>query len=382
MKINIFGSTGIIGSKTLDLINNYFPNIRVNLLCANNNINKLSLQINKYKPKYVYINNSSLVRDLISKTNSKTIILNYSDLKEYLINNNVNYSLLAISGYQSLKYFEMILKNSESIGLVSKEAIVSAGHLFNKFSISKFKKIYPIDSEHFSIFKFINNKEYKNNIEKITLTASGGPFLGYKYTDLKNISFKKASKHPKWKMGYKNSIDSATLSNKCLELIEAHYLFNIPFEKLDVLIHPESKIHSIFHLKNYLYNMILFNNDMKIPLLHFLNQDNNNNIKIDAFIYSFNEQLNFIKVKKREFPIYYFFKNMNKNPNNLIKFNVANEYAVNLFKNKIIKYTDIYKFIVKITSLNLNYKLNNINDIINYHELLEEKINEKIKNIL
>ena len=126
--------------------------------------------------------------------------------------------------------------------------------------------------------------------------------------------------------------------------------------------------------------MILFNNDMKIPLLHYLNQDYNSKIKIDSFIYNFNDQLNFKKVKKKEFPIYYFFKNMNKNPNNLIKFNVANEYAVNLFKNKIIKYTDIYKLIVKITSLDLNYKLNNINDIINYHELLEEKINEKFKN--
>jgi len=259
---------------------------------------------------------------------------------------------------------------------VSKEAIVSAGHLFNNFT-KKFKsKIYPLDSEHFSIFHNIKNN---NDLKKINLTASGGPFLGKNYLSLKHISSLEASKHPKWKMGFKNSIDSATLVNKCLELVEAHYLFNLPFEMLDIVIHPESKIHSIFEYNNYIYNMIAFQNDMLIPIYNFLNQKFNYLLHNKKFEISHNSSFHFSNVKNHEFPVYKFFKNLDKsNPTNIIKFNVGNEYAVNLFKKKRIKYTEILKIIAKITSINMEYKLNNINNILDYHELLEIKISEKI----
>jgi 1-deoxy-D-xylulose-5-phosphate reductoisomerase len=180
-------------------------------------------------------------------------------------------------------------------------------------------------------------------------------------------------------MGYKNSIDSATLVNKCLELVEAHYLFNLPYEKLDVVIHPESQIHSIFEYNNYIYDMVAFQNDMLIPIYSFLNQKFNFTINNKKFEISNNTSLSFQNLKNKEFPVYKFFKNLNKSePSNIIKFNVANEYAVNLFKNKLIKYTEILKIISKITSINMEYKLNNTKDIIDYHELLEIKINEKL----
>ncbi len=376
MKINIFGSTGIIGTKTLDIISNYFPSIRINLLCSNRNVSKLIRQIKIHSPKYVYLNDITKIDILKKNINPNIIILNFDELSSYLFNSKSDLSLLAISGYKSLNYLEPILKNTLSLGLVSKEAVVSAGHLFKNFP-KKFKnKIYPLDSEHFSIFQNIN----KNNLEinKVTLTASGGPFLGKNYKSLNNISFSDASKHPKWKMGYKNSIDSATLVNKCLELIEAHYLFDLPFEKLDIVIHPESQIHSIFEYSNYIYNMIAFQNDMLIPIYNFLNQKFNYKLNKDRFRIPKNQFFNFYNVINQEFPVYNFFKNLNKSdPSNIIKFNVGNEYAVNLFKNNKIKYTEILKIISKITSINIKYKLNNIKDIIDYHELLEIKINEK-----
>ncbi len=378
MKINIFGSTGIIGTKSLQIINNHFPKFSINLLCANNNVHKLIKQINLYSPKFVYLNNESKIKILKKNIFKKVIILNYKELLSYLNNSKSDLSILAISGYNSLNYLAPILKNTSSLGIVSKEAIVSAGHLFKNFNKLHMKNIYPLDSEHFSIFHFLQNSNQKSKIQNITLTASGGPFLGKKYNSLKNVSFKKAIIHPKWKMGYKNSIDSATLVNKCLEIVEAHYLFNIPFDSLKIIIHPESKIHSILEYKNYIYNMIAFHNDMKIPLYHFLNQYNNFELNQKDLSFKSNESLNFYDVKFDEFPIYKYFINLDKNdPSNIIKFNVANEYAVNLFKNNSIKYTDIYKIVIKITSLNLNYKLNNINDIIKYHELLERRINEK-----
>ena len=148
--------------------------------------------------------------------------------------------------------------------------------------------------------------------------------------------------------------------------------------KLDIIIHPESKIHSIFEFKNYIYNMVAFQNDMTIPIYHFFNQIFNYELSNKKFNILKTGTLNFNDVNLLEFPIYNIFLQLDKtNPSNIIKFNVANEYAVNLFKNNAIKYTDIYKIVVKITSFNLNYKLNNINDIIDYHKLLERKINEK-----
>ena len=378
MKINIFGSTGVIGSKALNIIKKNFPKIKVNLLCANNNVSKLIKQSNLFSPKYLYLNNNKKINYLKKNISPKIKILNFNELKSHLSESKNYYSLLAVSGYKSLIYFDLIIKNSFSIGLVSKETVVSAGHLFKNLNKNIRDKIYPLDSEHFSIYKFINNNNKNLALNNLTLTASGGPFLGRKHSSLKNVSFKEASTHPKWNMGYKNSIDSATLSNKCLELIEANYLFDLPFNKLDIVIHPESKIHSIFEYKNYIYNMILFHNNMSIPIYHFLNQEFNFKLLNNEFSIKKNNQFNFIEVKNSEFPIYNFFNKIDKSiPSNIIKFNVGNEYAVNLFKRNLIKYTDIYNIVAKISSLNLNYKLNNIKDVIKYHETLELKIYEK-----
>ena len=133
-------------------------------------------------------------------------------------------------------------------------------------------KIFPLDSEHFSMNQLFDFSKKYFHLNKIYLTASGGPFLNQNHNDLKNVTFNQAINHPKWSMGYKNSLDSATLVNKCLELIEAHYLFDIPFNKLDILIHPQALVHSIFEFKNYVTNMVYFYHDMSIPLFNFFNQ--------------------------------------------------------------------------------------------------------------
>ncbi len=375
MNINIFGSTGTIGVKTLELIDDNFPKLRVNLLCAKSNSNLLIRQISRYKPKYAFLYDLDKLDNFKSKI-GKTKILNLNELLSYLKSSKSNLSVLAISGYKSLYFLDSIIQNTDNLGIASKEAIVSAGHIFKKKKYFNKTNIFPLDSEHFSIFEFLNKIKMKENISKITLTASGGPFYKMKYKDLKNISFAKAIKHPKWKMGYKNSIDSATLVNKCLELIEAHYLFDIPFSKLDILIHPEAKVHSIIEYDNFVTHFNLFKNDMKIPILNFLLEKKskkikkNQNLKISTI-----DSLNFKKIKDDIFPIYSFFEKINKKiPQNIIKFNIGNEYAVNLFKNKKIKYTDIYKIITKVTSLNLYSSVNNIKDIINYHEEIEDKL--------
>ena len=375
MNINIYGSTGTIGLKTLGIVEKNFSNIKVNLLCAKSNIKLLKKQIHKFKPKYAFLNDYYKFTNFPRKIGS-TYILNFEELKNYLSSSRSDFSVLAISGYKSLYYLEHIISNTDNLGIASKEAIVSAGHIFKKKNFFKKTNIYPLDSEHFSIYEFFNKINFNKPIKKIILTASGGPFYKRKFKTLKNIKFNEAIKHPRWKMGYKNSIDSATLVNKCLELVEAHYLFNIPFDKLDILIHPEAIVHSVIEYENYVTHFNLFKNDMKIPILNFLQSsgtkygNNSNNLYIKNLT-----SLNFQNVKNDIFPIYKFFKNIDKKkPQNLIKFNIGNEYAVNLYKNKKINYTDIFKIIQKVTSLNLNYSVNTIKDIINYHEEIEKKL--------
>ena len=375
MKINIYGSTGVIGVKTLNLIDNNFPNLKINLLCAKSNIKLLSKQIRKYNPKYAFIYDISNFNNSDYKI-GKTKILNLKELLSYLSSSKSNLSILAISGYKSLYFLEHIINNTDHLGIASKEAIVSAGHIFRKKNYFKKTNIFPLDSEHFSLFENLKNRSYKKNIKKIILTASGGPFYKKNFKSLKNVKFSQAIKHPKWQMGYKNSIDSATLVNKCLELIEAHYLFDISFDKIDILVHPQAIVHSAIEYENYVTQFNLFNNNMDIPIINFLLLSNiKHNKKIKNLYINDYGKFNFEKVNNKIFPIYELFNKIDKNkPQNLINFNVGNEYAVNLFKNNLIKYTDIYKIIEKVLSLNLNSSINTIKDIIKYHEEIEKKL--------
>ena len=373
MNINIYGSTGVIGKKTLNLIDNHFTKLNINLLCAKSNLKLLTQQIIKYQPKYAFLYD----HEKFSKLNTKigrTKFLNFAELKSYLISSKSNFSILAISGYKSLYFLESIIKNTDNLGIVSKEAIVSAGHIFKKNNYFKKTNIFPIDSEHFSLFELFQKINIRTNVSKVILTASGGPFYKKKFNSLRNVKFNQAIKHPKWKMGYKNSIDSATLVNKCLELIEAHYLFDIPFHKMKILIHPEAAVHSIIEFENYVSQLNLFKNDMSIPILNFLFQTKFTNLHVNKqYIFGEYGKLNFETVKNDVFPIYKFFNKIDKKkPQNLIKFNIGNEFAVNLYKKNQIKYTDIYRIIKKVTSLNLYSSVKTIKDIILYHEEIEE----------
>ena len=375
MNINIYGSTGIIGKKTLSIIDKDFPNLKVDLLCAKSNLKLLSHQIKKYTPKYAFLHDHEKFSNFNYKI-GKTKFLNLDELKSFLLSSKSNLSLLAISGYKSLYFLENIIQNTDNLGIVSKEAIVSGGHIFKKKNYFNKTNIFPIDSEHFSLFELFDKISSKTKIKKIILTASGGPFYNKKFYSLRNVKFQQAIKHPKWKMGYKNSIDSATLVNKCLELIEAHYLFDIPFNQMDILIHPEALVHSIVEFDNYVTQFNLFENDMSIPIINFLCKSKIK-YKYDDKRFYINKyrNLNFNVVKDDIFPIYKFFYKINKKkPENLIKFNIGNEFAVNLYKENKIKYTDIYRIIKKVTSLNLYSPLNTIKDIIKYHEEVEIKL--------
>ena len=378
--LNLFGSTGQIGSKSLQIINQYFPTIKINLLVANTNYKKLLKQTTLYKPKFIFINDESKIKYLKKNINNKkTKIIDSNELFDLIKSSKSDISILAISGYKSLEYIASIFHNTDIIGIASKECIVSAGHLFHKINKKNKTKILPLDSEHYSLRSLLNLCSY-DEFKKIYITASGGPFFKNKFSEIKNISFKQAINHPKWKMGYKNSIDSATLANKCLELIEAHYLFNLPYDKLRMLIHPEALVHSIIEYNNYTSVMNYFYHNMYIPLFNFFSESINEKkypILDCKYYFNKNSSLNFFKPNSKQFPILKIFNEIEKSPINLIKFNCANEFAVNLFAKKKINFGNIHNIIANSLSLDLKCQVNNVKNIIdfqnNFIEILKSK---------
>ena len=384
--LNLFGSTGTIGIKTLKIIKNYFPKIRINLLVANNNYKKLAKQCEIYNPKYICLTNNNRYKNLKKILNNKKIkILKEEELSNFLITNNSNLTILSISGYASLNYIYSIIINTKHLGIVNKECIISGGDLIRKLC-SKYKtKLYALDSEHFSIQNYFNTKKNikNNNIRNIILTASGGPFLNKKFKDIKLASLEEAIKHPKWKMGIKNSIDSATLVNKCLEIIEAHYLFNIEYEKLKILIHPESLIHSIIELNDFTSDLNYFYHDMFVPIYNFFKKLYSPLVLTplkNTLYFQKDLKLNFYEPNKINFPIIKIFDKMDKYKHkNIINFNAGNELAVKLFAKGIINFGDINKIIEKSLSINLNGKLNSIENIILYQNEFIEILKSKIK---
>jgi len=377
-KINILGSTGIIGKNTLKIIDRNFDNYIINFLLANNNYKLLAQQANKFKPNYIGLLNSKNYYNLKKLLKNKNIkIVTGNDCIE-ILKKNVSSTILAISGISALELIEQSIKNSKKVGIVNKEALVSAGKFIIKLAKKNNTKIFPLDSEHYSIYNYLLYSNLNNfkNIKKIYLTASGGPFLYKKINSLKNVTLKQALKHPTWKMGLKNTIDSSTMINKCLEIIEAHYLFNLQYDKLDIIIHPESLIHSIINTKDGSLNLNMSNNDMSIPLFSFLNNNINNpynNLDIKKI-----NKLRFLKPNKKQFPSLRIFDQLNKNSlSDLIIFNTSNEYAVNLFIKNKIKYNEITNYIEK--SLNKFEKINiyNIKDVILYQKYLYDKLHEQ-----
>ena len=386
--LNIFGSTGSIGTKSLKIIKNYFPKIKINLIVANNNYKKLLEQAKIYKPKYICLVNQDKYKILKKSINNKNIkIITKDDLSSYLKDTKSDLTILSISGYSSLNYIQSIIINTKHLGIVNKECIIAGGSLVKKLCLLNKTKIYALDSEHYSLQNFfdkgVNIK--KDHIKKIYLTASGGPFLNKNYRYIKSASFSEAIKHPKWKMGVKNSIDSASLVNKCLEVIEAHYLFDIEYEKLEIIIHPESLIHSILEFDDYTFNLNYFYNDMTIPIFNFFKINyplifskylhNKFKIKNDF-------SLNFFKPNHLNFPILKTFNKINKNLHeNIINFNVGNEFAVKLFSESKINFGDINKIINISLAIDINIKLNTINDIILYQNELIYNLKRKIKHL-
>ena len=369
-KISILGSTGSIGQSTLKIIDKKKNFFKIIFLSSNKNYQLICKQIKKYKPKYFIIKDAKTLRKVRKKFKQNKIKL----IDEFDFKNTKNKSDIVVSAIPGIAGLEPTLstiKSTKKLLIANKESIICGWSLIQKTAKKYKSEIIPVDSEHFSISQLIKNIKI-SEIDKIFITASGGPFLNFKIKQFKNIKPKDALKHPKWKMGKKVTVDSSTLMNKVLELIEAHKIFNIPLSKLDILIHPNSLVHAIVKFKNGLTKFVYHETSMLIPLANAIF---NGKLDIKKF-YNKKSHLNsdyfdnliFKKPDQKIFPIIKIIKRLNEFPATPIIINSANEVLVEQFLKKNTTFLSISKIIMSIMNDKIYKKYaikypNNVNQI-------------------
>ena len=358
-KIIILGSTGSIGMTTIKIVLKNKKIFDVILLTANKDYVKLLSQAKTLKCKNIIVfDKENFFKAKIINKNKNIKIFN--NVKDFLKNqkNKVDYTMCAISGISGLEPLIDIIKITKNLAIANKESIICGWNLIQKKIVKYNVKFIPIDSEHFSIQSLIKNNK-NMEIDTIFITASGGPFLKTPMTQFKNISAKKATKHPNWKMGKKISVDSSTLMNKVFEIIEAQRIFKLPISKFKILIHPKSYLHSIVKFHDGTSKLLIHDTSMMIPIFNSLfNDDSTKKLKTKKINLNIINNLNLSNVDLLRFPMVKILKMI---PNNISLFETvlvsANDCLVDLFLNKKIKYQDIYKNLKKILKLSEFTKL-------------------------
>lgn len=331
--IAILGSTGSIGTQTLEVIENSKEYFQVELLSANSNADLLAEQAIKFQPNAVVIGQQEKYQYLKDKLNQYPIKVycGMEALEQAVQMESIDIVLTALVGYSGLGPTLKAIEAGKPIALANKETLVVAGELVTKLAAEKGVNIYPVDSEHSAIFQCLAG-EFHNKIEKIYLTASGGPFRGKKRDELLTITKAQALKHPNWVMGAKITIDSASLMNKGLEVIEAKWLFGLQKEQIDVIVHPQSIIHSIVQFNDGSMKAQLGLPDMKLPILYALTYPNRILTDFKRFDFLNYPSFTFEKPDLETFKnLALAYSAMEKGGNSPCILNAANEIAVELF---------------------------------------------------
>jgi 1-deoxy-D-xylulose-5-phosphate reductoisomerase len=342
-RLAILGSTGSIGTQALDVVAAHPEEFSVEVLAAGNNAELLIKQALQFKPNVVVINQLShlkMVKDALLDEGIK-VYGGEEALAEVVQMESIDMVLAAIVGYAGLRSTLAAVNAGKQIALANKETLVVAGDLVTKAAREKGVNLYPVDSEHSAIFQCLAG-EFENPIEKIYLTASGGPFRGKKKSELANVTKKDALKHPNWEMGAKVTIDSATLMNKGLEVIEAKWLFGLKPEQIDVIVHPQSIVHSLVQFRDGSMKAQMGLPDMKLPIQYAFGFPKRLNSDFPRFNFANYPSLNFEKPDLETFScLQIAFDAMKRGGNIPCVMNAANEIAVQAFLEEKIGFLQI-----------------------------------------
>ena len=385
--IVILGSTGSIGKSLLKIINKDKKSFNIKLLTAHKNYKQLLRQAKLFKVKKVILTHKktyNLKKENFTKNNI-SVFNNFSELGK-ILTNKVDYVMSAIVGLDGLEPTLKLIKYTKNIAIANKESIICGWNLINKSLKINKTNFIPVDSEHFSIWYGLNKKFKTTNVKRIYLTASGGPLLNISNKKLNKIKLSQVLKHPNWNMGKKISVDSSTMMNKIFEVIEAKKIFNIKYNQLSILIHPDSYIHAIVEFKNRMISIIAHDTTMDIPIYNTLFDDNKSYILNKSYSLDLNKlnSLSLKNVQLKKFPVV---KILNLLPSKSSLFETAlvaaNDELVNLYLKNKISYNDISSLLIKEISkkyivIMKKKSPTKVSSILNVTNLVRSRINQQI----
>ena len=380
-KIAILGSTSSIGKSLLNIIKKDKKNFKIELLTANTNYKDLIAQAIKFNVHNIIITDPDSFKKtkIFCKNKKINIFQNFEKLKK-ILPKKIDYVMSAISGIGGLLPTYKIINRTKLIAIANKEAIVCGWPIIKKELKKNKTKFIPVDSEHFSIFSLLNDSN-KNEIEKIYITASGGPFINLPKNQFKKIKLSDALKHPNWIMGKKITIDSATLMNKVFEVIEAKNIFDIDYDKILILTHPKSYVHTIIQFKNGLSKFLIHEPDMTIPIYNTVYFKKNKNLKSSPLDFKTLNNLNLQKVEKNKFPLVGLLNKLPKYPSLFETVLITvNDYLVYKFLERKINFQELTKLINQTSNLKefqkfKKIKPRNIKQIYNLRDYVHLKLN-------
>lgn len=370
-KISILGSTGSIGTQTLDIVSQNPGELTVVAMSCGSNIDLFEKQIRKYKPSLVAISTEALADDLRTRLSDMTLDITYGmeGLIAVATAQEADTVVTAVVGMIGVQPTIAAIKAGKDIALANKETLVTAGHIIMPLAKEMGVSILPVDSEHSAIFQSLNGERH-NKISKILLTASGGPFRGKTLEELENVKLEDALKHPNWSMGAKITIDSATMINKGLEVMEAKWLFGVGLSQIEVVVHPQSILHSAVEFEDGAVIGQMGTPDMRLPILYALFYPNRRTLYADSLDLFKVGTLTFEKPDMETFyGLSLAYDAMAAGGNVPTVFNAANEKAVALFLKNKIKFLEIPE-IVSEAMVNVDFIDNpTIEDVLNTEQM-------------
>ncbi len=372
-KIALLGATGSIGTSTLAVLRAHPDKFKCQLICAHNNIEKLLEIAEEFDVPNIIVTNK-IKQTTPSIQTDRNIYYGEAELYRILKDIDVDIVLNAIAGSAGLKSTMTALDRGLDVALANKESLVMAGHLVKDKLSQSSARILPVDSEHSAIFQCIGNIP-NDEICKIILTASGGSFRDRDLNTFSSITFKDSLNHPTWSMGTKITIDSATMLNKGLEVIEAHWLFDMPYNQINALIHPQSIIHSMVEFNDGSTLAQMGFPNMQLPILYALSYPKHIQSQIAKTDFLNVGSLSFKSIEKERYPLYYFALEVGKSGGLLPTImNAANEAAISLFQMSKIGFVDIHPLVEKYVQKTANIDNPDLETIITTNREIYNKI--------
>jgi len=370
--ILLLGATGSIGESVLSVISQNKESLNLFGISLNKNILKSQEILKEYSPDYIFIDDHDSFKSLASE-DSERYLNDEGDLEKLINKEEIDIIVCATSGFAGLKAAYIAAKTGKKILLANKESIVAGGDLILPLAKKNNSEIIPIDSEHNAIFQCLSGEKGTEDVKRITITASGGPFINTPIQELKHVTVEEALNHPNWKMGSKVTIDSATLVNKCLELIEAKYLFDMNEKYFELVVHPQSIIHSIVTFIDGSSLCQMSAPDMRVPIAHALSEEQRLPIDFNNLDFS-NLNLSFQEFPSDRSKIQDIAREVCNEGGFLgTIFNAANEVAVESFLNKKINFNQIYEVIYR------TFDKNHMSNDLSIESINEADVQTRIK---